>query len=96
MRSAHEVEEQKLKSVDELEAVKAKIEQARKAAAADEAVASTVGVAPGMTVDQPVEAEEEEDPNAEPLPPKKMPERKTKKQRKTAERLRAEVTCFRF
>ena len=95
-RAANEVEEQKLKGVDELEAMKAKMEKARKVAAAEAAAHIAVGVAPGMTVqevaDQAEEAEETEGvEGAEPPPPKKMPERKTKQQRKKAEKLRAEV-----
>ncbi|RPD61576.1 P60-like protein [Lentinus tigrinus ALCF2SS1-7] len=91
LRTAHQVEEQKWKGVDELEATKAKIEKARAIAAAEAATASVVGTAPGMNIDEPGEAEaEEEDASAEPLPPKKMPGRKTKQQRKKAERLRAE------
>ena len=93
LRAANEVEEQKLKGVDELEAMKAKMEKARQVAAAEAAAHIAVGVAPGMTVqevaDQAEEAEETE--GAEPPPPKKMPERKTKQQRKKAEKLRAEV-----
>ena len=97
LRAAHEVEEQKLRGVDELEATRAKIEKARAIAAAEAAAASVEGTAPGMKVDESGEAQaEEEDAGAEPLPPKKMPGRKTKQQRKKAERLRAEVSSARF
>ena len=76
--------------MDELDAMKAKMENARAVAAADVAVGSVEGLAPGMTVGKITEDAEEQD-GAEPLPPKKMPGRKTKQQRKKAERLRAEV-----
>ena len=81
--------------MDELDAMKAKMENARAVAAADVAVGSVEGLAPGMTVGEITEDAEEQD-GAEPLPPKKMPGRKTKQQRKKAERLRAEVRVPRF
>ncbi|TBU63459.1 P60-like protein [Dichomitus squalens] len=91
LRAANEVEEQKYKGVDELEAMKAKMEQARQIAAAEAAVHVAAGVAPGMTVPEIADqADEEEGEGAEPPPPKKVPERKTKQQRKKAEKLRAE------
>ena len=85
LRAAHEAEEEKLRGADELEAVKAKMEKARTVAAADEAAGTVEGVAPGMTVGE--VAEDAEEDGAEPLPPKKMPGRKTKQQRKKAEQL---------
>ncbi|KAI0332212.1 P60-like protein [Cubamyces sp. BRFM 1775] len=88
LRAAHEKEEQKAKSAEEVEQLKKKLEQARATAAAEAAAAQ--GVAPGMKVDEPVEDETNEAESADPLPPKKMPERKTKQQRRKAERLRAE------
>ncbi|KAI0634326.1 P60-like protein [Trametes polyzona] len=90
LRAAHEKEEQKLKSMEELEALKAKLDQARAVANAEAAAAQ--GSAPGMKVDEPAEAQEDAEAadGSEPLPPKKMPGRKTKQQRKKAERLRAE------
>ena len=93
LRTANDVEEQKLKGVDELEAMKAKMETARRVAAAEEAVHTAVGVAPGMTVPEIADQADEEgrEKGQEMLPPKKMPERKTKQQRKKAEKLRAEV-----
>lgn len=92
------MEEQKLKGVDELEAMKAKMENARRIASAEAAVHIAVGIAPGMTVPEVVDqveedGEQEREDGADPLPPKKMPERKTKQQRKKAEKLRAEVRC---
>ncbi len=98
LRAANDVEEQKLKGVDELEAMKAKMEKARRVAYAEGVVHIAVGVAPGMTVPEVVdqaEEEEEREDGVEPLPPKKMPERKTKQQRKKAEKLRAEVRRLR-
>ena len=71
--------------------MKAKLEKARVAAAAEAAVATAQGVVPGMKVGEIEEDGEEQEEAAEPLPPKKMPGRKTKQQRKKAERLRAEV-----
>ncbi|KAI0357644.1 P60-like protein [Trametes cingulata] len=91
LRAAHEKEEQKLKSAEEVEALKAQLDKARKVAAAEAAAAQ--GVAPGMKVDEITEDQAEEAEVAEgsePLPPKKMPTRKTKQQRRKAERLRAE------
>ena len=95
LRSAHEKEEQKLKGVDELEEMKAKMEKARSVAVAEQVTGAVEGIAPGMKVDALAEAEAEaetdEQAGAELLPPKKMPGRKTKQQRKKAERLREEV-----
>ncbi|PIL29159.1 hypothetical protein GSI_09208 [Ganoderma sinense ZZ0214-1] len=91
LRTANDVEEQKLKGVDKLEAMKAQMENARRIASAEASVHTAVGVAPGMTVPEVVDhGEEEREDGAEPLPAKKMPERKTKQQRKKAEKLRAE------
>ena len=91
LRAAHEVEEEKLRDAEELEAMKSKMEKARVAAAADAAVGETEGLAPGMKVGEILEDAADTAEGAEPLPPKKMPGRKTKQQRKKAERLRAEV-----
>ncbi|KAI8989067.1 ribosome biogenesis protein Nop53/GLTSCR2 [Trametes punicea] len=91
LRAAHEKEERKLKSAEELKELQAKLEKARAVAAAEEAASQ--GVAPGMKVDEPTEAQADDDQageGAESLPPKKMPSRKTKQQRRKAERLRAE------
>ncbi|KAI0772923.1 P60-like protein [Trametes elegans] len=89
LRAAHEKEEKRVKNAEETEAAKAKLAKARAVAAAEAAE----GVAPGMTVDEPVDGAADEAPatqSSEPLPPKKMPERKTKQQRRKAEKLRAE------
>ncbi|KAI0827318.1 P60-like protein [Trametes gibbosa] len=91
LRTAHEKEEQNLKSAQEVEAIRAKFDEARAVVYAD-LVANPVGV-PGMTIDTIAEGhadEIEEADDSEPLPPKKLPARKTKQQRRKAERLRAE------
>ncbi|KAI9056471.1 P60-like protein [Trametes sanguinea] len=91
LRAAHEKEERKLKSLEELKELQAKLDQARAVSTAEAAAAQ--GVAPGMKIDEPVEGQADEEEGvdgAEPPPPKKMPTRKTKQQRKKAERLRAE------
>ncbi len=68
------------------------MEKARTIATAEAVVGAVEGSAPGMKVDEVVDVEADEDESsAETLPPKKTPGRKTKQQRKTAERLRAEV-----
>ena len=76
--------------------MKAKMEKARVAAEAGAAVGETEGLAPGMKVGEILEDAADTAEGAEPLPPKKMPGRKTKQQRKKAERLRAEVSSARF
>ena len=81
--------------MDELEEMKAKMEKARSVAVAEQVTGAVEGIAPGMKVDAIAEAEAEaetdEQAGAELFPPKKMPGRKTKQQRKKAERLREEV-----
>ncbi|KAL1948397.1 hypothetical protein VTO73DRAFT_12472 [Trametes versicolor] len=91
LRAAHEKEEQRIKSLEHVEALKDKLLKAR-ALALIESVAANEMV-PGMKIGNAEEAEGDEDEGAEgdePLPPKKMPARKTKQQRRKAERLRAE------
>ncbi|KAI0319739.1 P60-like protein [Amylostereum chailletii] len=86
IRSAHEIEERRLREQERLEQVKARILGARRPVGEDE-----VGMQ-GMIVDKPdddVEADEEEQQEGA-IVNKKMPERKTKQQRRKAERLRAE------
>ena len=90
LSTAHKAEEERLKDAYELEATKAKMEAARTLAGAEAQVGTVEGVAPGMKVAEIVE-DTEPHGETEPLPPKKMPGRKTKQQRKKAERLRAEV-----
>ncbi|KAH9934211.1 P60-like protein [Fomitopsis serialis] len=88
LRTAHEIEERRLKEVAKLEETKRKIDAARGLAPLEEAV----GVASGMSV-QPVddlEADPAQDDVKELLPMKKMPQRKTKQERRKAERQRAE------
>ncbi|KDQ56539.1 hypothetical protein JAAARDRAFT_131965 [Jaapia argillacea MUCL 33604] len=85
LRTAHEIEERRVKEAEKLKAWSEKMEKARKVAAEE---AERVGVAPGMTVgiveEDGVEAEAEE------VIVKKAPERKTKQQRNKAAKLRAE------
>lgn len=92
MRAAHEKEEQRIKSLEHVEALKDKLLKAR-ALALIESVAANEMV-PGMKIGNAEEAEGDEEgaEGDEPLPPKKMPARKTKQQRRKAERLRAEVS----
>ncbi|PCH37463.1 P60-like protein [Wolfiporia cocos MD-104 SS10] len=87
LRTAHEIEEQRVKKAAELNKFKAQMAAASRLATIDE----PKGVAPGMLVDEVREGEEDVD--AEPTGErvvKKMPARKTKQQRRKAERLRAE------
>ncbi|KAH9846077.1 P60-like protein [Lenzites betulinus] len=91
LRTAHEKEEQKIREAAEVEAIRAKFNEARAVVFAD-LVANPIGV-PGMTIDTPADGqvdEAEEADEAEPLPAKKLPARKTKQQRRAAERIRAE------
>lgn len=89
LRTAHEIEEQRLKEAEKLEQMKAKIEEGRKAASDTRAE----GIALGMMVDEAQEPanEDAQDDDAVVQPAKKMPERKTKQERRKVERLRAEV-----
>ncbi|KAF7357047.1 Ribosome biogenesis protein NOP53 [Mycena venus] len=64
---------------------KAKIDQAT-VEAGDE----VLGVPPGMKVDEPLPVDEDEDPSAAEVIPKKMPERKTKAQRNKAAKVLAQ------
>ena len=91
LRLALEKEEERVKEAEELKKTKEKIEKARRAA--DEV--EVVGVPSGMTVQEVVEeSEDDEDSEGEEgAPAKRMPERKTKKERRKAEKRRAEV-CF--
>ncbi|KAI0943675.1 hypothetical protein AcW1_002776 [Taiwanofungus camphoratus] len=88
LRTAHEIEEQRLKEAEKLEQMKAKIEEGRKAASDTRAE----GIALGMMVDEAQEPanEDAQDDDAVVQPAKKMPERKTKQERRKVERLRAE------
>ena len=88
LRAAIEKEKRRVKEANELAKTKEKIEQARKAGA-DEAME---GVPPGMTVQPVVDDDDGGDVGAEEaLPARRIPERKTKKERRKAEKLRAEV-----
>ncbi|KAH9832149.1 P60-like protein [Rhodofomes roseus] len=88
LRTAHEIEERRLKETEKLAEMKRKIDAARTAAVLEDAE----GVARGMTVQliDDADAELEADDGKELPPVKKMPERKTKQERRKASRLRAE------
>ena len=89
LRLAHEKAEKEEQEAERSAAVKDKMDKARKAIWAE----TKPGVPVGMTVDDLEEPKEEGDKRTEevlPLP-KKPPVRKTKQQRKKAEKLRAEV-----
>ncbi|KAJ6580989.1 P60-like protein [Mycena capillaripes] len=80
---AHEMEEKRVEKAAKLAETKTKIEQAK----GD--VEETLGVPPGMKVDDAV-PDEDADPAASETIPKKMPERKTKAQRNKAARVLAQ------
>ncbi|GBE83516.1 Ribosome biogenesis protein [Sparassis crispa] len=86
LRTAHEIEERRLKDAEALEAAKAKV-----LGGLVEAGADAEDVAPGMTVDEHAEEHSDQDGSeAEPRLPAKMPRRKTKQERRKAERRLAE------
>lgn len=89
LRTAHEIEERRLREAQQLEEVQAKVDAIRKARH-DET--ETVGVALGMTVDvAPVdEAQEDAQDGEEARPVRHVPARKTKQERRKAERRKAE------
>lgn len=86
MRAAVESEERRVKEVEELAKTKERIIQARKIAVDEE----VIGAASGMTI-QELKDEDDGEDHGEVVPAKKAPERKTKKERRKAEKLRAEV-----
>ncbi len=99
LRAAHEAELRRVQEAEALEATKARILSARHAGGG-----SGDGGAPGMLIDKPgegVELQEPEDsvpadqsqdvPNSTAKTTKSVPQRKTKQQRRKAEKLRAEV-----
>ncbi|KAI0074340.1 P60-like protein [Panus rudis PR-1116 ss-1] len=92
LQAAIQKEEQRAKEAEENQAMRAKLEEARKKAAEEEMNADGEGAVAGMKVDLPKEGQEEtnEDENGEILPAKKMPERKTKQERLKAAKRRAE------
>ncbi|PSS34225.1 hypothetical protein PHLCEN_2v1735 [Hermanssonia centrifuga] len=86
LRTAHEIEERRVKEAEEMAKTKEKMEKARRVAVAED----VLGFAPGMTV-QEVEGDDTiVDGTEEVMPTKKIPERKTKQERRKAEKLRAE------
>ncbi|KAI0060390.1 tumor suppressor protein Gltscr2 [Artomyces pyxidatus] len=89
LRTAHELEERRVKEAEELEKTKARILGARAADAGDAAL----GGVQGMLVDKPEDSpdiEEEENDGTEVAVEKKVPQRKTKQQRRKAEKQRTE------
>ncbi|OCH90470.1 tumor suppressor protein Gltscr2 [Obba rivulosa] len=84
LRTAVEIEERRQKDAEELEQLHAKHEQVRNLQY------EPSGGAAGMAVDEVREDEKGEENTEEVRLPKKMPERKTKQERKKAEKLRAE------
>lgn len=88
LRTAHEIEERRVKDVAATEYMKAKMAQAYRVAVSEE----TLGVATGMTLDKvEQQAEDDEEPSKEAPPPRKVPARKTKQERRKAAKLRVEV-----
>ncbi|TFY51115.1 hypothetical protein EVG20_g11161 [Dentipellis fragilis] len=85
LRTAHELEEQRLKESMKGQDVKERVLAARRT----EADIASGGV-DGMLIDKPGEGVEEEDEAGEEVVKPKMPVRKTKQQRRKAEKLRAE------
>ncbi|TCD63424.1 hypothetical protein EIP91_005425 [Steccherinum ochraceum] len=87
LRAAHEAEAKRVQDAEELKGVKEKILNARRVAEDGD---NGLG-APGMFVDVPGEdAVDEDSDDGEEKPTKKMPERKTKKERIKAAKRRAE------
>ena len=100
LRAAHEAELRRVQEAEALEATKARILSARHADGG-----SGDGGAPGMLIDKPGEGVEEQEgqedsvpadqsqdgPDATAKTTKSAPQRKTKQQRRKAEKLRAEV-----
>ena len=92
LRAAHEAELRRVQEAEALEAMKARIISARHADGS-----SGDGGAPGMLIDKPGEGVEEDSVFADhsqdslDATTKSVPQRKTKQQRRKAEKLRAEV-----
>ncbi|KZT64456.1 tumor suppressor protein Gltscr2 [Daedalea quercina L-15889] len=87
LRTAHEIEERRLREAEKLEEVKRRMDAARAAV-----LEQQEGVASGMTI-QPIDdadADAAEEDTKDLPPVKTVPERKTKKERRKLERLRAE------
>lgn len=84
---AHEKEERRIRDAEKLAEVKEKIESARR-----QVEEVNPAVAPGMKIDDIVQDEEDLGEDAEEVPGKKPPPRKTQSQRKKAARLLAEVS----
>lgn len=85
LRQAVEAEEKRAREEEELKRTKEKLEQARRVAQAE----AVEGTAQGMAVQAAEDANEEQETGE--VSAKKIPERKTKQERKKAEKLRAEV-----
>jgi hypothetical protein len=99
LRAAHEAELRRVQEAEALEAMKARILSARHAGGGGD------GGAPGMLIDKPGEGVEEQEEQEDSIPTdqsedgldatakttKSVPQRKTKQQRRKAEKLRAEV-----
>lgn len=92
LRSAVEKAEQRAKELEELKKTKETVEKARRAVVE----LTVVGVPSGMTVQEvpDEDAGDEEDETAKALSAKAMPPRKTKKERRKAEKLRVEVRRY--
>jgi nucleolar protein 53 len=100
LRAAHEAELRRVQEAEALEAMKARILSARHADGS-----GGDGGAPGMLIDKPGEGVEEQEEQVDSVPAdqsqggldalakstKSVPQRKTKQQRRKAEKLRAEV-----
>ena len=82
-----EKEEQKTKEEENLKKMKEKLESARKLVVEE----TQEGVPQGMTVQAIPEEDSDEDEDSVEALTKKIPERKTKKQRRKAEKLKEEV-----
>ncbi|TFY75765.1 hypothetical protein EWM64_g8248 [Hericium alpestre] len=91
LRKAHKAEERRVKEAAEGAEVKERVLGARREGLEEE----ESGVL-GMIVDKPGEMEEDEEAEAAEAVPKKMPPRKTKQQRRKAEKLLAEVRLILF
>jgi nucleolar protein 53 len=88
LQKAVEAEERMANEEAELRRTKEQMERARRIAQ-EEVV---LGIAPGMEV-QEIAEEDKHDNAPVGVPAKKIPERKTKRERRKIEKLRAEVCC---
>ncbi|KAJ7881152.1 ribosome biogenesis protein Nop53/GLTSCR2 [Mycena leptocephala] len=82
---AYDIEEKRVEKAAKLAETKTKIEKATV-----DATDGTLGVPPGMKLDDVVPVEEDEDPATTEATPKKMPQRKTKAQRNKAAKILAQ------